>query len=186
MDATDVSTHGPPQKGEDAKLMAALRNGDGNALKALYDKYSNLVYAVALRTLGETSAAEDVLQEVFLQIWRKPESFDPSRGSFPAWLTVLTRNRAIDVHRKRHPEVDVDEVPITSSLDIEDRAIRQSLAEKARAVLSTMPVEQRRDVELAFFGGLTHSEIAEKTGDPLGTIKTRIRTGLIMIRRALA
>lgn len=171
---------------DDARVVAALQKGDGGALKLLYDKYSNLVYSVALRSLGDTAAAEDVLQEVFLQLWRKPHTFDPARGSLPAWLAVLTRNRAIDALRRRRPEVDIDDVPLACSLDLEDRAIRQALTGKARECMAAMPSEQRRDVELAFFAGLTHSEIAEKTGEPLGTVKTRIRTGLIMIRRALA
>jgi RNA polymerase sigma-70 factor (ECF subfamily) len=176
----------PNTPAEDARLITSLRNGDGSALKALYDKYSNLVYSVALRSLGDTAAAEDVLQEIFLQLWRKPASFDPSRGSLPAWLAVMSRNRAIDARRRQRPEVDIEEVPIACSFDLEDKAIRQSLTAKARECMAGMPAEQRRDVELAFFGGLTHSEIAEKTGEPLGTVKTRIRTGLIMIRRALA
>ncbi len=152
----------------------------------LYDKYSNLVYSVALRTLGDTAAAEDVLQEIFLQLWRKPASFDPGRGSLPAWLAVLARNRSIDARRRRHPEVDVNDIPLASSLNLESDAARQSVIAKARACMAGMSAEQRRDIELAFFGGLTHAEIAEKTGEPLGTIKTRIRTGLITIRRALA
>lgn len=184
----DGSKPGPSPNlaAEDARVVTALQKGDGGALKSLYDKYSNLVYAVALRSLGDTAAAEDVLQEVFLQLWRQPHAFDPARGSLPAWLAVLTRNRAIDALRRRRPEVDIDDVPLACSLDLEDRAIRQALTNKARECMAKMPTEQRRDVELAFFSGLTHSEIAEKTGEPLGTIKTRIRTGLIAIRRALA
>ena len=171
---------------DDAGLLAALRNREGGALKVLYDKYSNLVYSVALRTLGETSAAEDVLQEIFLQLWSRPEMFDPNRGSLPAWLSVLTRNRAIDTRRKRRPETDVEMLSLPSNFDLEDTAVRQALATKARECLSGMPPEQRRDVEMAFFEGLTHSEIAAKTSQPLGTVKTRIRTGLIALRRALA
>jgi RNA polymerase sigma-70 factor (ECF subfamily) len=176
----------PNPPAEDERLIASLQSGDGGALKALYDKYSNLVYSVALRSLGDTAAAEDVLQEIFLQLWRKPHSFDSSRGSLPAWLAVMSRNRAIDARRRQRPEVDIEEVPIACSFDLEEKAIRQSLTAKARECMAGMSAEQRRDVELAFFGGLTHSEIAEKTGEPLGTVKTRIRTGLIMIRRALA
>ncbi|MEO8727135.1 MAG: sigma-70 family RNA polymerase sigma factor [Acidobacteriaceae bacterium] len=177
---------GPLPPADDAQAVALLQNGDGSGLKSLYDKYSNLVYSVALRSLGDTAAAEDVLQEVFLQLWRKPHSFDPARGSLPAWLAVLTRNRAIDARRRRRPEVDIEDVPLAGSLDLEDRAVRQALTSKARECMAGMPAEQRRDVELAFFAGMTHSEIAAKTGEPLGTVKTRIRTGLITIRRALS
>ncbi|GAC1656929.1 MAG: sigma-70 family RNA polymerase sigma factor [Acidobacteriaceae bacterium] len=187
--AVDGVSHGAPLKsapGDDATLIASLLGRDGGALKTLYDKYSNLVYSVALRTLGETTAAEDVLQEIFLQLWTKPSSFDPRRGSLPAWLSVLARNRSIDLRRKRRPEVDVEELPLSSSLDLEDESIRQAIASKARACMADFPPEQRRDVEMAFFEGLTHAEIAEKTAQPLGTVKTRIRTGLIALRRALA
>jgi len=185
LDGVSQSAAGPPNN-DDATLIASLVARDGEALRKLYDKYSNLVYAVALRTLGETSAAEDVLQEIFLQIWTRPASFDASRGSLPAWLSVLARNRSIDLRRKRRPQVDVEEVSLPTSFSLEDEAVRQAVASKARACMSNMPAEQRRDVEMAFFDGLTHTEIAEKTSQPLGTVKTRIRTGLIALRRALA
>jgi RNA polymerase sigma-70 factor, ECF subfamily len=183
-----VSKGAPPNSAEtdDATLIASLQSRDGGALKTLYDKYSNLVYAVALRTLGETTAAEDVLQEIFLQLWTKPGSFDPRRGSLPAWLSVLARNRSIDHRRKRRPEIDIEELPLSSSLNLENDAIRQSIAAKARACMAEFSPEQRRDVEMAFFDGLTHAEIAEKTAQPLGSVKTRIRTGLIALRRVLA
>lgn len=185
LDGTSRSAE-QPDRDADAALVASLVARDGEALKTLYDRYGNLVYSVALRTLGETSAAEDVLQDIFLQLWTRPTSFDPTRGSLPAWLSVLARNRSIDVRRKRRPEVDVNDVAVSSSLNLEEVTVRQGVAAKARACLSTMSPEQRRDVEMAFFDGLTHAEIAEKTAQPLGTVKTRIRTGLIALRRALA
>jgi RNA polymerase sigma-70 factor (ECF subfamily) len=189
MDATEKSAlpaEAHAGSNSDAVLLARVRQRDGQALASLYDRYSGLVYAIALRVLGETSAAEDILQEIFLQLWRKPEAFDPSRGAMASWLSVLARNRAIDQQRKRRPESDIDEVPLPCDLDLEGEAIQRSVAAKARACLADMPAEQRRDVELAFFSGLTHSEIAAKTGEPLGTVKTRIRTALIALRRALA
>jgi len=166
--------------------MAAIRAGDEQAMGQLYDRYSGIVYSVALRVLNESSAAEDVLQEVFLQLWRNPGAFDANRGSLGAWLAVIARHRSIDLLRKRRPESGVEDVMIAIDTEMEDEAARKQLAERARAVMQTMPAEQRSALELAFFQGLTHSEIAAKTGEPLGTIKTRIRNGLIAMRKCLA
>ncbi len=107
-------------------------------------------------------------------------------GSLPAWLGVLARNRAIDNHRRRRPQSDLEEAQIACPLDLEDDAVRTSIVANAREQLAHMPAEQRRALELAFFEGLTHTEIAARTGEPLGTVKTRIRSGLILIRKALA
>lgn len=150
----------------------------------LYDRYSPVVYAVALRVLGETGAAEDVLQEVFLQLWRNPGAFDAARGSLGAWLAVITRNRAIDALRKRRPETDIDEVFVSVVPDLASEADRVRAAQKVRGVLGTMPSAQRSALEMAYFEGMSHSEIASKTGEPLGTIKTRIRAGLMALRKA--
>jgi RNA polymerase sigma-70 factor (ECF subfamily) len=153
---------------------------------ALYDRYSPVVYAVALRVLGDTGAAEDVLQEVFMQLWRNPGAFDSSRGSLGAWLAVITRNRAIDALRKRRPENDIEDVIISVEPDMARDADRARVGEKVRATLGSMPDAQRKALELAYYEGLTHSEIAAKTGEPLGTIKTRIRTGLMTLRKAFS
>lgn len=150
----------------------------------LYDRYSPVVYAVALRVLGETGAAEDVLQEVFLQLWRNPGAFDAARGSLGAWLAVITRNRAIDALRKRRPETDIEEVFVSVVPDLASEADRVRAAQKVRGVLGTMPSAQRSALEMAYFEGMSHSEIASKTGEPLGTIKTRIRAGLMALRKA--
>ena len=151
----------------------------------LYDRYSSIVYSVALRVLGDTAAAEDVLQDVFMQLWRKPEAFDANRGSLAAWLAVIARHRAIDVVRKRKPETDLSEVVIALDLNVEEEAGRKIAIEKIRKALAGMPADQRRAVELAFFEGLTHSEVAAKTGEPLGTVKTRIRSALMALRKAM-
>jgi RNA polymerase sigma-70 factor, ECF subfamily len=168
----------------DAVLVSAIRSGEQGAMATLYDRYSSIVYSVALRVLADTGAAEDVLQEVFLQLWRKPASFDSSRGSLGAWLAVITRNRAIDAMRKRKPETDIDDVIVSVQPDFATDAERSRSLEKVRCVLGAMPAAQRTALEMAFFEGLTHSEIAGKTGEPLGTIKTRIRSGLLTIRKA--
>jgi len=151
----------------------------------LYDRYSALVYAVALRVLTDTGAAEDVLQEVFMQLWRHPASFDARRGSLGPWLAVIARHRAIDVLRKRRPQTDLEDVVITIEANLEDNAERARALEKVRTSLRAMPDNQRKTLEMAFFEGMTHSEIAAQTGEPLGTVKTRIRAALMALRRAL-
>ena len=161
-----------------------MQSGDQSALAELYDRYSSVVYAVALRVLGDTGAAEDVLQEVFLQFWRNPGAFDAARGSLGAWLAVITRNRAIDSLRRRRPETDIEDVIVSVAPDLAGEADRSRAAQKVRGVLGTMPPAQRSALEMAYFEGMSHSEIAEKTGEPLGTIKTRIRAGLMLLRKA--
>ncbi len=150
----------------------------------LYDRYSGVVYSVALRVLGDTGTAEDVLQEVFLQLWRNPDVFDASRGSLAGWLAVIARNRAIDMLRKRRPETDLADVVVSVEPDMVRGADWNLVVEKIRGALGSMPAPQRSAVEMSFFEGLTHAEIAGKTGEPLGTIKTRIRAGLLALRKA--
>jgi RNA polymerase sigma-70 factor (ECF subfamily) len=168
------------------RLVARIRAGDQQATSQLYDRYAKVVYAVALRVLQDTGAAEDVLQDVFLQLWRNPDAFDASRGSLAAWLAVIARHRSIDRLRKRRPEVDVEDCVIAGGPDLADEAERTLVIEKVRVVLAEMNPDQRKVLELAFFQGLTHTEIAEKTGEPLGTIKTRLRTGLQHLRARFA
>ena len=170
----------------DLATVMALKSGDQSAMAELYDRYSSVVYAVALRVLGDTGSAEDVLQEVFLQLWRNPGAFDAARGSLGAWLAVITRNRAIDYLRKRRPETDIEDVVVSVAPDLASDADRSRAAEKIRGVLGGMPAPQRSALEMAYFEGMSHSEIANKTGEPLGTIKTRIRAGLIALRKAFA
>jgi RNA polymerase sigma-70 factor, ECF subfamily len=165
-------------------MITALKSGDQGAVAELYDRYSSVVYAVALRVLGDTGAAEDILQEIFLQLWRNPGAFDAARGSLAAWLSVITRNRAIDSLRKRKPQTDFEDVVLSLTPDLAGEADRHRAAEKVRGVLGTMPAPQRTVLEMAYFEGMSHSEIAAKTGEPLGTIKTRIRAGLMALRKA--
>lgn len=173
------------ENSSDARLILSVRSGDQQAMGELFDRYSSLVYSVALRVLGDTGAAEDILQEVFMQLWRKPAVFDSARGSLAAWLAVIARNRAIDAIRKRKPETDIEDVIVSVEPDFAGEAERNRAAEHIRRKLSEMPEPQRSALEMAFFEGLTHSEIATKTGTPLGTIKTRIRTALISLRTAV-
>jgi RNA polymerase sigma-70 factor (ECF subfamily) len=168
----------------DLALVTGLKSGDQGAMAQLYDRYSSVVYAVALRVLGDTGAAEDVLQEVFLQLWRKPSAFDAARGSLASWLAVITRNRAIDFLRKRRPETDIEDVVLSVAPDLAGEADRNRAAEKVRGVMVQMAPAQRSALEMAYWQGMSHTEIADKTGEPLGTVKTRIRSGLIALRKA--
>jgi RNA polymerase sigma-70 factor (ECF subfamily) len=170
----------------DAVLVSAIRAGDESAMGKLYDRYSSIVYGVALRVLEDAGEAEDVLQEVFLQLWRRPALFDASRGSLGAWLAVITRNRAIDAVRKRKPQTDVEDVVIAVEADLASETERSGWLSKIRTALGAMPASQRNALEMAYFEGMTHAEIAERTGEPLGTIKTRIRTGLMALRKIIA
>lgn len=170
----------------DAILMSRIRSGDEDALAALHDRYAQVVYSVALRVLGETTQAEDILQEIFLQLWRNPQTFDSNRGSLGAWLSVIARHRSIDQLRRRRPEIDIEDVIVAVDSDLEQIADRNIVVAKIRAAVDRLPADQRKPLEMAFFQGLTHSEIAAKTGDPLGTIKTRIRAALISLRKVLA
>jgi RNA polymerase sigma-70 factor, ECF subfamily len=167
----------------DTSLVSAIRSGDEQAMGQLYARYSSIVYSVALRVLGDSGNAEDILQDVFMRLWRNPDVFDASRGSLGAWLAVITRNRAIDVLRKRRPEDDISDVVVGYEPSIFQSAEKSQAMEKIRGVLSAMPTPQRSVLEMAYFEGLTHTEIAEKTGEPLGTIKTRIRGGLQALRK---
>jgi RNA polymerase sigma-70 factor (ECF subfamily) len=170
----------------DLALVTAIRSGDQAAMGTLYDRYSSIVYAVALRVLQDTGAAEDVLQEIFMQLWRNPGAFDASRGNMAAWLAVIARHRAIDSLRRRRPENDIADVVVSVEPDLASDADRSRAMDKVRGALETMPSPQRSALEMAYFEGLTHVEIAEKTGEPLGTIKTRIRAGLVSLRKVLA
>jgi RNA polymerase sigma-70 factor (ECF subfamily) len=171
--------------GEDSALLRGIQSGDHGAMAALFDRYSRIVYSVAMRVLGDPGHAEDVTQDIFIRIWRNPESFVSGRGTLGAWLTVVARNRSIDLLRRRRPTDSVEDVVLASPLSLAEESERNLLIERVRLILAEMPAEQRRSIELAFFEGLSHTEIAEKTGDPLGTVKTRIRLALIALRRAI-
>ncbi|HTJ86342.1 MAG TPA: sigma-70 family RNA polymerase sigma factor, partial [Terriglobales bacterium] len=150
----------------DGALVAAIRNGNQEAMAELYDRYSSVVYAVALRVLGDTSAAEDILQEIFMQLWRKPGAFDASRGNLAPWLAVITRNRAVDVLRKRRPQSELEDTTLTVDPDFAGEADRGLIVEKVRSALQAMSSQQRSALEMAYFEGYSHSEISAKTGEP--------------------
>lgn len=170
----------------DELLLTRARGGDQLAMTELFDRYSRLVYSVALRVLNDPGQAEDVTQEIFFQVWRNPDSFVSGRGSLGAWLAVMARNRAIDALRRRRPTDPVDEVVLTAKGDLASEVEQNRMMEMVRGVLKDLPEGQQQLVEMAFFEGLTHSEIATRTGDPLGTVKTRIRSALMTLRKAIS
>jgi RNA polymerase sigma-70 factor, ECF subfamily len=179
---------------DDEELMERLVYRDLWAFRALYDRYGNLVYSAALRVLRDPQVAEDMVQEIFLRIWRKPDSYVAQRGRFATWLTSVTRNRAVDEIRSRgrrfrhetaSPEEQERELPAPET---NDPALMAELADQRRLILAALaqiPAEQRQIIELAYFGGLTQQEIAERLSQPLGTVKTRIRLGMQKLRVAL-
>jgi RNA polymerase sigma-70 factor, ECF subfamily len=167
-----------------SRLMERVRARDTGAFEALYDAYRRLVYGIALRMVSDPGIAEDVVQGVFLKVWRSPTTFRD--GNFVAWITRITRNQAIDVLRSRaaRPESEFPEaLPVEDAL--EDTALRDLNAESIRRAIDQLPPEQRAPIELGFFGGITHEEIARRSGVPLGTVKTRIRSGLRKLRVSL-
>lgn len=170
---------------DDAALLEAVVEGNQDAMAAVFDRYSRIVYCIALRVLREPGLAEDVMQEVLLQVWKRPRSFVAQRGNLASWLSVVTRNRAIDVLRKRSPLDPLDDMPLPDPRDMTQASEQGWLMDKVRTALETLPAEQQGPLELAYFQGLSHTEIAEKTGFPLGTVKTRIRAGLMTIRKAM-
>jgi RNA polymerase sigma-70 factor (ECF subfamily) len=174
---------------DDAALLEAVAEGSQDAMAAVYDRYSRIVYCIALRVLREPSLAEDVMQEVLLQVWKRPQSFVAQRGNLGAWLSVVTRNRSIDVLRKRSSLdqlAPLDEIQLPDPRDMVLTAEKSWLMDKVLLALEALPKEHKAALELAYFDGLTHTEIAEKTGTPLGTIKTRIRTALMTLRKTLS
>ena len=181
---------GPP----DLELVERIRQGDQAALDLLYRRYSSPVYSLVWKILQSSEEAEDVALDVFWQVWRQADRYDPARGAPPAWIFTLARSRAIDRLRARNrredrpisfddPAVHLDPLDEAASPD-EVVSFRQN-RDAVRAALTKLSAVQREAVELAFLKGLTHVEIAERLGQPLGTVKTRIRQGLIRLRRHL-
>jgi RNA polymerase sigma-70 factor (ECF subfamily) len=172
----------------DRALIARVEARDADALAALYDMYAARLLGLAARILGDTGEAEEVLQEVFLFVWRAAATFDPARGSVLAWLLVATRSRAIDRLRTRRPAARagltrVDRVPDKPDpRDVEADSATREWERLCRAAIGELPPEQRLALELAYFEGLTHQEISQKTSTPLGTVKTRVRLGLMKLK----
>ncbi len=170
---------------DDAELLQAVAQQDEGAMAEIFDRYSRLVYAISLRVLKEPALAEDVMQEVLLQIWRSPGGFVAQRGSLGSWLAVVARNRSIDVLRRRAHQEPLEGVTVTEPRSLSRSVEDGILMEQIRGVVTQLPAEQQSSLQMAYFDGMSHTEIAERTGIPLGTVKTRIRAGLMAVRKVL-
>ncbi|GBD20260.1 ECF RNA polymerase sigma factor SigK [bacterium HR28] len=182
---TDVS------EASDAELVARVRSRDRAALEVLYDRYARSVYSLALSILHDPGAAEEVTQELFLHVWQYPQLYDAARGPFGPWLLRSARNRAIDVLRRRTRERQLSwrlemTTHVSDQNDPDDTALQNEAVARVRQALAELDSGLRQVIELAYFGGLTQREIAERLGVPLGTVKTRVRTALQRLAAALA
>ncbi len=174
---------------DDGILLQRVVAGESDALLALYKRYANLVYSMSWRVLQDVGLAEEVTQDVFLKLWQKSQRYDPGRGQFSHWLLGVTRFAAIDRlrlegRRPRAVELPGDDPEAETALErllSTDHAAWER-GQHLRLLLAQLPLEQRQVIELAFFGGLTHSELAEQLGLPLGTVKGRLRLGLEKLR----
>src|SRR5262245_10174755 len=176
----------------DQATLARMARGEGDAVAELYDRHARPIYSLALRILGDSTEAEDVVQDVFSQAWRQAATYSASRGAVAAWLLTLTRSRAIDRLRARRarPSGVSDERAADKLADAGPPADSQVLSSeqvaRLRTALDELPLLQRAAIELAYFEGLTHAEIAERLEQPLGTVKTRIRLAMLKLRDVLA
>jgi RNA polymerase sigma-70 factor, ECF subfamily len=177
----------------DEELMPLVGRKDPEAFEVLYDRHGGVAYSLAYRIVGDRAAAEEVTQEAFISVWRSGARFDAARGSVRSWLLSVVRNRAIDFLRSKAgkaPKLDFDDEsaleqrPATERT--EEEALRRETAGEIRGALGKLPGEQSKVIELAYFGGFSHSEIAEILSLPMGTVKGRMRLGLEKIRGELA
>lgn len=175
----------------DATLLSRLLQKDVSAFEQLYDRHSRLVYGLVLRILQQASTSEEVVQDVFLQLWRNADQYDSSRGPFVPWLCTMARNRALDQlrlksERQRRREDQPDELPpVVVAPDYEKALDEKRRAERVRALLASLTPQQKKAIELAYFEGLSHSEIAAALKEPLGTVKSWIRNGLLRLKEGL-
>jgi RNA polymerase sigma-70 factor (ECF subfamily) len=172
--------------------IAAAAGGEQQAFAKLYDESSRLVYSIAYRVLGNAADAEEVTADVYAQVWRSAREYSSERGTPSTWLVMLARSRALDRLRtrdtRRQRETPLDEVSSARSREEPPEEILALKQQRSivRSAVATLAPEQREAIELSFFGGLTHSELAERLGAPLGTVKTRIRLGMIKLRQSLS
>ena len=185
-------TLSPPideRRGEEAALLARIGEHDERAIEALYERYAGPLYSLAYKVTGADRFAQDVVQEVFVAVWNNAGRFDASRGSLSSWLFSLARHKAIDLVRReanvRRHTADVDLEFEESADDVDQEAWLRVRRDAVRAAMASLPEPQHVALELAFFRGLTHVEVAESLGIPLGTAKTRIRSALLRLRDVL-
>jgi RNA polymerase sigma-70 factor (ECF subfamily) len=175
----------------DEEVMQLVQRGDPQAFELLYDRHGGAAYSLAYRIVGKQAAAEDVVQEALLSIWRSRRRYDPTRGSVRTWILGIVHNRAIDglrrssVHDRRRETLDVVEERFEASERTDVEVARREEARSVRGALETLPTEQRQTIELAYFGGFTQNQIAELMDEPVGTVKGRMRLGLEKMRREL-
>jgi RNA polymerase sigma-70 factor, ECF subfamily len=175
----------------DAILVQRLLQKDVIAFEQLYDRHSRVVYSLLLRILQQAGTAEEVAQDVFLQLWRNAAQYDESRGPFVPWLLTLARNRALDTlrlksERQRRREDQTEELPLVVTMpQFEKELDEKRRGEKVRALMTSLNPQQKKAIELAYFEGLSHSEIAEALKEPLGTVKSWIRNGLLKLKEEL-
>jgi RNA polymerase sigma-70 factor (ECF subfamily) len=177
----------------DEELMPRIGEKDPDAFEVFYDRHGGVAYSLAYRIVGERAAAEDVTQEAFISLWRSGARFDSTRGSVRSWMLSIVRNRAIDQLRSKAgkaPKLAFDDDAILEQRpaveQTEEEALALETASEVRGALGTLPNDQSKVIQLAYFGGFSHSEIAEMLGVPLGTVKGRMRLGLEKIRGELA
>ena len=176
------------QADDDVELIVRIAGGDEAALAALYDRHGRLAFALACKAVGDPETAEEVVQEVFLAVWRRAGSYQREKGSVRGWLLTAVRNRSIDVLRARQSRprtTAFDDLPLVAPDDPAQAALAAADARTVREALADLPKDQRIAVELAYFAGLSYPEIATRLGIPLGTVKSRLRLGLERMRQRL-
>jgi len=185
MDSGDEGRRPAAEPDPDVELVKAVAGGDRVALAALYDRYSPIMFALALRIVRERREAEDLLHDVFLEVWRTAKDYDPERGRVRTWLTIRMRSRALDLQKSARVSRNVGDDSVidrvASDSDIADSPDRS----RVRKALASLPVEQRQVLELGYFEGLSCSEIAERIGTPIGTVKSRVAAALGKLRQSL-
>ncbi len=186
-----LPNNGDAERERDKSLVTRVQNGDYTAIEELYARYSRQAYGLALRILNNSESAEDAVQDAFLRFWRQPGSFDSGKGRFVTWLLSIVHNLCIDqVRRKRHQTVSMDQEETQQQINyladnstpVHEEVWLSMQRTVIQQALDNLPQEQSRMIEMAFFKGLTHTEIAHETGQPLGTVKSRIRQGLMKLK----
>jgi RNA polymerase sigma-70 factor (ECF subfamily) len=190
MTGNDPSPEDVAANGADAELVQRMSVGESTALGALFDRHGSRVLGLLQRMLGAGGEAEEVLQDVFLQAWTRASTYRADKGSPRGWLMVMARSRALDRLRagkaaRRRDEVALQDQPLVEAPEAEAELERQELGARMRRLLAELPAEQRQAIELAFFGGLSHSQVAERLGVPLGTVKSRILMGMKKLKQGL-